>query len=98
VFTNTSKHLSSTNSGHIELILILGILEFLSKYSNNSANLDSQILFVESSPQADKLIQVKTTSFQPFFSKSKISSFDLEKCLHLFITVKQKVQKLSQPP
>ncbi|MBT3853717.1 hypothetical protein HOF65_07285 [bacterium] len=57
--------------------------------------------FVLSSHQADKLIHVNTTSFQLFFSKSRISSnmssLLLEKCLHLFFTVKQYVQKLSHP-
>jgi len=41
VFAKTSKHLSSINSGHIELILILAILELSSKYCNSSASLDS---------------------------------------------------------
>jgi hypothetical protein len=55
--------------------------------------------FVDFSHQAHKLTQVKTTSFHPDFSNvfisSTISSLVLEKCLPLFITVKQKVQKLS---
>jgi len=95
----TSKHFSSTNSGHKELILILEIFEFSNKYSNKSQSLDFQISFVVSSPQAAKFIHVKTTSFPSFFSKSNISSnissLLLEKCLHLFFTVRQKVQKLS---
>ncbi|MBT3726720.1 hypothetical protein HOG21_03310 [bacterium] len=57
--------------------------------------------FVDSSHHADRLIQVRTTSFHQFCSKSRISanisSFFLEKCFHLFFTVKQYVQKLSQP-
>jgi hypothetical protein len=94
-----SKKSSLANSGQIELILILSILEFSSKYLNNSDNFDLSMSLVESSPQAAKLIQVSTTSFHHDFSNrsisSKISSFDLEKCLHLLTTVKQKVQKLS---
>ena len=74
MFSNTFKHFVFINSGHIELILILGILEFSSKYSNNSANLESQILFVESSHQADKFTQVSTTSFPHISSNSRISS------------------------
>jgi hypothetical protein len=68
----------------------------------SSANFDFQISLVVSSHHADKLIQVNTTSFHQFFSNisisSNISSLLLEKCLHLFFTVRQKVQKLSHQP
>jgi len=101
LFLNISNTRSSINSGPRELILSLAILEFSRRYSNNSANLVFQILLVESSPHADKLIPVRTTPFPPFFSKSsissKISSLSREKCLPLFLTVRQKVQKLSHP-
>ncbi|MDR1988368.1 MAG: hypothetical protein LBQ24_06700 [Candidatus Peribacteria bacterium] len=68
-------------------------------YFNNSLNFEPFISFVFWLHQAHKFTQVKTTSFHQFFSNSNIlftiSSLSLEKCLHLFRTVKQKEQKLS---
>jgi hypothetical protein len=107
----SSKTLSSINSGHRELILILLIFVLSKIYFKSSANLDGVLYppslqrrcvgggFVDLSHHADRLIQVRTTSFHQLFSKSiisfNISSFFLEKCFHLFFTVKQYVQKLS---
>ncbi|MDP2396271.1 MAG: hypothetical protein Q8S84_04720 [bacterium] len=80
---NISRHLSSMNSGHIELILILGIFVLSKIYLSSSANLDGTLCshsligrlggFVVSSHHADRFTHVKTTSFHPAFSKSSIS-------------------------
>ncbi|MGB2110803.1 MAG: hypothetical protein ACPHY8_02600 [Patescibacteria group bacterium] len=74
MFLNTSRHLSSINSGHIELILKRGMSVFSKIYSSNSAKREFQISLVCSSPQAERFTPVSTTSFHPAASNSKISS------------------------
>ena len=95
------KNESLRYSGHILDILILGIVVWFNISCNKYINWDCWILLVLSHHRAARLTHVRTISFHHAEEKSLISSIisgnGLDRCFHLFMIVRQNVQKLSQP-